>query len=43
MPKSEAIEYKRVSPYADSGSLTREQYLFKEMRIVAQMLSLIHI
>lgn len=37
MPKSEAIEYKRVSPYADSGSLTREQYLFKEMRIVAQM------
>lgn len=37
MPKSEAIEYKSNSPYADSGALTREQYLFKEMRIVAKM------
>lgn len=37
MYKSEAVEQKKYSPYADSGALTREQYLLKEMRIVAQM------
>jgi len=31
-------DYKYDSPYSGSGSLTREQFLFHETRIVAKLL-----
>lgn len=37
MKNEESLRYKELSPYAKSGSLTREQYLFKETRIVGEL------
>lgn len=37
MRNPELLRYKELSPYANSGSLTREQFLFHETRIVGEL------
>lgn len=37
MKSQESLRYKEFSPYVNSGSLTREQYLFNETRIVGEL------
>lgn len=37
MRNPELLRYKELSPYANSGSLTREQFLFYETRIVGEL------
>ena len=37
MRNPELLRYKELSPYANSGSLTREQFLFQETRIVGEL------
>lgn len=37
MKSHESLRYKELSPYVNSGSLTREQYLFNETRIVGEL------
>lgn len=37
MRDPELLRYKELSPYANSGSLTREQFLFHETRIVGEL------
>lgn len=37
MKSEESLRYKELSPYVNSGSLTREQYLFNETRIVGEL------
>lgn len=37
MKSEELLRYKELSPYVNSGSLTREQYLFHETRLVAEL------
>ena len=37
MRDPELLRYKELSPYANSGSLTREQFLFQETRFEGEM------
>lgn len=37
MQNPELLRYKEQSPYKKLGSLTREQYLFNETRIVGEL------